>query len=59
MLDERAARRMDDAFGHAGGAGRKQDVERMVEGQALEDEFAGSMGLERPRRARRPGRGRQ
>jgi hypothetical protein len=31
---------MDDALGHAGGAGGKQDVERVVERQRLEGDIA-------------------
>ena len=34
VLDERAADRMDDAFRHARGAGREQDIERVGEGHA-------------------------
>ena len=36
MLDQRAAGAVDDALGHAGGAGGIHDVERMVEGQTDE-----------------------
>src|SRR5688572_10818099 len=38
MLDQRAAGAMDDALRHAGGAGRIQDVERMVERQRVADQ---------------------
>ena len=36
VLQQRAARAVDDALGHAGGARGIQDVERMIEGQGGE-----------------------
>ncbi len=44
VLQQRAARAVDDAFRHARRAGRIEDVERMIERQAL--------GRERSRRER-------
>ena len=43
MLDQRATGAMDNALGHAGRAGRIQDVKRMVERQWLEGERRASM----------------
>ena len=48
MLEQRAARRMHDAFRHAGRAGGEQDVERMREGQPLEGEFASARTARAP-----------
>ena len=50
MLEKRAARRMDDAFGHAGRAAGKHDVERMAEGQPRE----GKRRIARALQKRRP-----
>ena len=50
VLEQRAARAVHDALRRAGRAGRVQDVERMVEGQALERE----RGARAPARASVP-----
>src|ERR1700736_1720487 len=46
MLQQRAARAMHDAFRHARGTGRKQDVDGMIERQPFECERLGCEWLE-------------
>src|ERR1700738_661339 len=55
MLEERAAGAMHDAFRHARGAGRKQDVDGMIERQPFECERLGcEWGVENLKGKRAP-----
>ena len=55
VLQQRAARAMDDAFGGAGGAAGIKDGDRMVEGQALEGDGLRLEGRQRLVPAHGPG----
>ena len=46
MLQQGAARAVHDAFGNAGRAGGIENIDRMIEGQALIDDRPGRGGLE-------------
>ena len=41
VLEERSARAVDDALGHAGGPGGIENVDRMIEGERLEFDLGG------------------